>query len=336
MLDTFITMNTDPIAGPASAEGDLPPGAAGRPLDWQQLTALPAFREFYRLIRRLFGMNIALISPDARCASLLGPGREANPFCRAIQRRREGMARCRACDAEHARLANRTRQPLRYTCHAGLTEFIIPVVIENEVIALLQCGQVIDRAPSAGDWRKARARLAWVADGTRDLAAAFRHTRVLSAATQEDLISLLKLIAHHAATAHARQLLLQQPARDRVVSQALAYLKQHCCDRVTIDRVSAAAGASRRNLTRLLRLHTGASLVEHVHRLRIARACELLERTEDKIADVALACGFGSIQQFNRVFRSRKGQTPVEWRRQLRFPANHGIRRPGSVPGSGP
>jgi AraC-like DNA-binding protein len=142
----------------------------------------------------------------------------------------------------------------------------------------------------------------------------------LSAADQEDLISLLKLIAHNAATAHARHLLLQQSSQDRLVSQTLAHLQQHFRDAVTIDRVSTAVGASRRNLTRLLRLHTGATLVEHVHRFRIALACERLERSEDKIVDIALACGFGSIQQFNRVFRSRKGQTPAEWRKQLRPP----------------
>jgi AraC-like DNA-binding protein len=314
-------INADPHVSRTFAAEQPGLGTPGRLLDWQQLTALPAFKEFYRLIRRLFGMNIALISPDAGRASQLGPGREANPFCLAIQRRRGGLARCRACDAEHALLANRTRQPLRYTCHAGLTEFIIPVVIETDVIALIQCGQVIDRAPTRADWQQARARLAWVDDGTRDLALAFRHTKVMSSATQEDLISLLKLIAHNAATAHARHLLLQQSSQDRLVSQTLAHLQQHFCDTVTLHRVSTAVGASRRNLTRLLRLHTGATLVEHVHRFRIAHACERLERSEDKIADIALACGFGSIQQFNRVFRSRKGQTPAEWRRQLRPPA---------------
>lgn len=308
-------MNTG-LTGARRAEPDHRPAAENAPLDWRQLTALPAFREFYRLIRRLFGMNIAIMSPDAKRGGLLGPGRETNPFCRIIQRHPEGKARCETCDTLHALQANRTGQPLRYMCHAGLTEFIIPIVVENEVIALLQCGQVLDRAPTDSDWRKTRSRLSWAPGDLAALAAAFRRTRVLPPAMQTDLVSLLKLIAHHAATAQARRLMLLQNPQDRVVSRALAHLKNHFRDEVTIRSVSSAVGTSRRNLTRLLRAHTGSSLIEHLHRLRIDHACHLLSLPDGKIADIALACGFGSIQQFNRIFRKRMKLTPLEWRRK--------------------
>lgn len=294
--------------------------ARGAPavLNWQELIALPAFAEFYRLIRRLFGINIALISPDAHYGRMLGPGRETNPFCRAVQACEGGLARCQACDAEHARLAKRNQQPLRYTCHAGLTEFIIPIVVDNDVIALLQCGQVLERAPGLGDWKPVRQRLNWVTGRTRNLAIAFRRTKVLSAATQEDLVSLLKLIAHHAATAHARKLQLELRHQDRIVSRTLTYLRQHFREKLSLTQVSIAVGASTRNLTRLLRVCTGATLVEHLHRLRIAYACELLTQTNAKIAAVVLASGFGSVQQFDRVFRQRTGRTPAEWRAKVR------------------
>lgn len=309
MCAICIQMHKSPGAGLAA------PDTTATTLNWQHLTTLPAFTEFYRLIRRLFGMNIALVSPDGRQSGILGPGRETNPFCRAIQRRPEGMIRCQACDTEHAQLVHHSRQSTRYTCHAGLIEFMIPVVVDNEVIALLQCGQVLDRPPTASDWRLIRSRLGWIRDGTRDLAAAFRKTRALSAATQEDLISLLKLIAHHTATAHARKLLLEQPPQDRLVARILAHLKQRFREPVTIRTVCASVGVSRRNLTRLLRKHTGVSLIGHVHRLRIAHACERLDQSGDKISEVALACGFGSIQQFNRVFQAETGKTPAQWRK---------------------
>ena len=285
-------------------------------LDWQTLVGLPEFAEFYRLIRRLFGMDIALLSPDARQGSLLGPGREINPFCRAVQLRPEGLARCRACDREHASLAHRGGHPLRYTCHAGLTEFIIPVIVDGEVLAHLQCGQILDRPVEPGDWQRIRKRLDWA--GGRDLASAFRRTRVLSAATQEDLISLLKLIAQHTATAHARKLLLEQAPGERIVTRTQTLLKQRFREELSIGKVASAVGASRRNLTRLLRQQTGASLLEHVHRLRIAHACDMLQNRNLKIAEIALACGFGSIQQFNRIFRKRTGRTPTRWRARLR------------------
>ncbi len=292
------------------ADADPAPTGDGNELDWQTLGGLPVFTEFYHLIRRLFGIDIALISPDGRQGCMLGRGREFNPFCRAMQRRPEGIARCKACDMEYAEKAVRLNKPLRYTCHAGLTEFIIPIDVEGRVVALLQCGQVLDHEPAPADWQRVKKRLDWVTDGTRDLARALRRTPSLSRTTQKDLIALLTLIAQQAATAHHQAKLLGQSRQNQVVSRALQFLEQNFLDEVSLDDVASAAYTSRRNLTRLLSTHTGATVVDHLHRLRVKCACDLLQRSDAAIIEVALAAGFGSLPQFNRIFRKRTGKSP--------------------------
>jgi transcriptional regulator GlxA family with amidase domain len=189
-------------------------------------------------------------------------------------------------------------------------------------VALLQCGQVLDHEPDPADWQRVKKRLSWVSDGTADLARALRRTRSLSRTAQEDLIALLKLIAHQAATAHQQARLLAQSHQNQVVARALAYLEQNFLDEVSLDDVASAAYTSRRNLTRLLSTHTGATVVDHLHRLRVKCACDLLQRSDAAIIEVALAAGFGSIQQFNRVFRSTTGQTPSAFRKSFEPPSS--------------
>ena len=240
----------------------------------------------------------------------------ARPFCRAVQKRPGGLARCRACDSAHAQRAVWEQRPLRYTCHAGLTEFLIPIEAGHGVIALLQCGQVLDRPPSPRDWAMLERRLAWAGGDGRDLRRAFARSKVLSRETQKDLMALLRLFAQEVALSQARLLLVEQDPRDRVIARALAFLKERFLDDVTLGQVAAAAGASVRNLVRLIRARTSATVLDHLHRLRIAHACDRLRQTHDKIGTIALACGFGSIQHFNRVFRKVLGMTPHRWRLQ--------------------
>ena len=55
------------------------------------------------------------------------------------------------------------------------------------------------------------------------------------------------------------------------------------------------------------------SFTERVNELRLQRAFSLLAETrgtERRISDIALDAGFSDISHFNRLFRSRFGDTP--------------------------
>ncbi len=281
----------------------------------RQFASLPAVQEFYHLVRNLFGLDIAVIAPDGTQGVLPGQGHELNTFCAGVQRHPEGRRRCLACDALHAREAMLRREPVSYTCHAGLTEFIIPILVDETVVAHLQCGQILDKRPDAAAWRHARARLVYIVG--RDATAlnrAFRRSPVIPKHRQRDLIALLRLFAQHAALAHARRLLLEQEPHDRIVSKAMVFLRGRFQDDICIDDVAAAAGTSKRTLARVFREQTGLSVLGHLKRLRVAYAGERLRQTSAKISSVALDSGFGSIQQFNRVFRAVTGFSPKIWR----------------------
>jgi AraC-like DNA-binding protein len=68
------------------------------------------------------------------------------------------------------------------------------------------------------------------------------------------------------------------------------------------------------SFTRFFRRMTGDSLVSYINRIRIARACTLLEETGDAIVDVAAQAGFGNLSHFNRQFRAHTGTQPRAYR----------------------
>ena len=67
---------------------------------------------------------------------------------------------------------------------------------------------------------------------------------------------------------------------------------------------------SPRCVQRLLEM-SGTSFTEQVNELRLQRAYILLAReSKSRISDIALQAGFSDISHFNRLFRSRFGDTP--------------------------
>ena len=87
-------------------------------------------------------------------------------------------------------------------------------------------------------------------------------------------------------------------------------------------RMSAAAGIVGMNestFSRHFRKMTGNNFVDCVRKIRIARACTLLESDDLAITEICFESGFQNISNFNRNFRREKGMTPREYRSCVRM-----------------
>lgn len=60
------------------------------------------------------------------------------------------------------------------------------------------------------------------------------------------------------------------------------------------------------------------SFGEYIRKLRIEKAIQLLESSEDTLAEIAYLTGFSDQSHFNRVFKAQTGQTPSEYRKSFR------------------
>ncbi|MDD3237135.1 MAG: PocR ligand-binding domain-containing protein [Candidatus Gastranaerophilales bacterium] len=64
-------------------------------------------------------------------------------FCVCKTRKsKEGMKNCLHCDLKGGEKALKEKKPVIYSCHAGLTDFAVPITIEGKHIGSILCGQV--------------------------------------------------------------------------------------------------------------------------------------------------------------------------------------------------
>lgn len=285
---------------------------------FEELISLDVFNRYYSIARKLFGVNISLQPPGNSPGVVFGPRELFNPYCLAIQADSRGSRLCGSCDFLHQKECGKIKKPVAYTCHAGLTDFIIPITVEGTIIAYLQCGQVLAHKPTNKSWKLVLRGLSGLKIDLKSLKKYYFATRVLVPETRSGLIELLEVFANYVADAGNKLLLLRQKRTSQIVKMAQDFLQRNAERGMMLGEVAAAACTSQRNLTRVFRAETGLTPMTYLNRVRIEKVCEKLLADERKISDIAFDCGFETIQQFNRVFSSLKGCSPRQWRMRAR------------------
>lgn len=84
------------------------------------------------------------------------------------------------------------------------------------------------------------------------------------------------------------------------------------------ERLAKALGTSADRLGRLFKAEMGESLPEYRNKLRLQRFFALVDPNGGDLLACALAAGFGSYAQFNRVFHQCHGIAPITYLRQRR------------------
>ena len=102
------------------------------------------------------------------------------------------------------------------------------------------------------------------------------------------------------------------------VSDAARFMAERLAEPLTLARIAAVARLSPSRFGAVFRAETGSAPMAHFQRLRVQKACSLLERTALGIAAVARAVGYEDPFHFSRVFRRATGLSPRAWRKDPR------------------
>jgi AraC family transcriptional regulator of arabinose operon len=107
-----------------------------------------------------------------------------------------------------------------------------------------------------------------------------------------------------------------QPDSRQKITGTLAYMKQHLDQPLQLDALAALANLSRSRYAALFKEQTGFAPIDYFNRLRMHRACQLLDTTGLNIKTIAGRLGYEDPLYFSRVFRSITEVSPVEYRRR--------------------
>jgi AraC-like DNA-binding protein/ligand-binding sensor protein len=286
---------------------------------YQALVKLPLVRECEEAFRKATGVPLKLV-PAGVPAARSSLGRGENRFCALVSGTQQGQMVCWKVEAAVQRRVSEELSPHSVYCFAGLHLVAVPVIVGGRHLATWMSGQVLCKPPSDSSFARVARQLAkmGIKVGTRNLKAAYCASRVVTKEQLEAMRRLLIQLADHLAEQASRAMLAGQDAGPVCVTRAKGFVKAHLSERLSLRQVAAEVHLSPYHFCRRFGKATGMTLTEYVSRLRVERAQTLLADPFVRVSDVAFAAGFGSIPQFNEVFRKHTGMSPTKYRASLR------------------
>jgi len=112
-----------------------------------------------------------------------------------------------------------------------------------------------------------------------------------------------------------------EPVRIR---KARDYIAEHSAEELSLGKVARAANTSTNYFSEKFKQATGTNFVKYVARTRFEKAEALLREADLRVSEIAFACGFQSLSQFNRTFKKLAGKSPTQYRAAARRTGKNG------------
>lgn len=109
--------------------------------------------------------------------------------------------------------------------------------------------------------------------------------------------------------------LSETKAKSSLLLRVLMWMRAHFTENVTMEDAAKDLGYTVGYISHCLDGIENMNFRWLLNSIRIEHACALLAKSDAKIIDIALQCGFTCERSFHRVFNSMMGLTPGEYRK---------------------
>ncbi len=230
-------------------------------------------------------------------------------YCVAVKNCTTKLRQC--CADEHWRISCRRSQdrcaPYVVTCHAGVTEIVVPIFRGG-----IYVGDIFIGPFGGGDgsplhrFQDEYSRLPHFSPGLGEWLQ--RHVQLL-----------LELFPPEFPEYAPASLCPPPPADcEERIYKLLVYLRQYHFRKITLSEAARLTGLSIPRLQHLFRETMGVSFSEYLQRLRIGTAYGLVESTTLSMNLIAEQCGISDQARLAVLFRRYFGETPSGCREKLR------------------
>lgn len=142
--------------------------------------------------------------------------------------------------------------------------------------------------------------------------------------SQDVVISQIELLLHYANRFYKRQFLTRKAVSGELLEKLEDVLGRYFGSEQslkqgipTVQYLAEELSVTPGYLSDMLRSLTGQSAQQHIHNKLIEKAKEQLSTTRLSIGEVAFTLGFEHSQSFSKLFKTKTGLSPVEFRRSF-------------------
>ncbi|MNO67446.1 putative response regulatory protein [compost metagenome] len=100
------------------------------------------------------------------------------------------------------------------------------------------------------------------------------------------------------------------------MTMLLEYIQNHYADPITLTDVARQFHFNASYLSSYFTAHNGEGFSDYLNKVRLEKAMELLETTENSISDISASVGYSDQSYFTKVFKKQTGISPSRYRRR--------------------
>lgn len=250
---------------------------------------------------------------DENFQEIVSYPRELPPFCSLIRTCSRGMENCLKCDKAACLQAANTHKLYTYSCHTGLTECIVPIILGEIVIGYFLFGHITPCEDPDTGWNMVKK---CCIDYPLDMELLEQYYRELHFSSDSYINSAAQIM-----TAVASYLCTSQMASlkyDSLPLQVDKYIQSHLNENLSSTALCEIFSLSRTRLYQISSENFGMGITDYIRKIRVQNAARLLETTDESISQIASSVGIYDYNYFTKVFKKQIGLTPRDYKKSLK------------------
>lgn len=237
---------------------------------------------------------------------------DESSFCKLIHNTRIGLAKCDNCDAKAFKIARQHKDTFTYRCHAGILESCAPIIENEEVIAYLIYGQILDETSYDTQWRDTLEKCNWYSDVDLLKANFFNLERF----SNEKLVASEEIMS--ACTAYIWLRRVVQSYKQTDAQRLVAYIDHNFEKDITLDTIATSLKMSKTKLCIMAKAVLNSTVGQLIAHKRFEISKIDLQTTDLSISEICAKVGISDYNYFSRWFRIKAGLTPTQFRAKYR------------------
>lgn len=285
--------------------------------------------------------DLAYFTRDDEKLNLPSALREhCSPYCQKIKSNKEGWDRCIRDEYFRAGEAQKRNAPFLHTCHAGLTDLVVPIRRGGKQIGAIYLGQAV-----TSDGREAEKIIIRLAREFK-----FQRQELSSLLADQPHVSERKLKAHadllnglrdyielaetvigfrqtpYGGAALSTQVAVEMKdvptffldqirPQSESIQKAVGIIRGRYWQDISLSQTAREVGLSESHFTREFQRETGFTFRKCLVETRINAALYLLKRSHFNVGQIAEMVGYKDVSSMGRAFRKQVGASPKQFLR---------------------
>lgn len=255
------------------------------------------------------GVSISIFNSDYVCVANAGSPQQ---FCNLVRKNPLLLSNCTLSDEQHFLEAKEQKRTISYTCHAGIVETVTPIFYENVIIAYIIIGRFRDAEKTLSSKKMVRQAFKKHGMNPSEYLELYKLLPILSQKQLDSAIFILKSCIRYIWSEHLIEL-----NKNMLPAKIENYIIENIASELTVEKICKLFYISKETLYSVFRDEFNDTVKNFINNKRLQLAETLLKDTETSVSSIAEKIGFPDYNYFIRLFKSKMGITPLQYRKSV-------------------